>query len=267
MQKISDLFSEYKYSLLLVTILFTYFLVSKSFALFDDLIQELFSIRWNVFFLTIFAAYIGSLSFVLPFFSLMPKKKLSLSKLISKTLNWVHQSILVENAEKNFIKEMKISDIFFFKKVALSDMLAILFLICLTYPFIQINREFFSLVLIFEIIFGVYFVFSNKHILSKEFIFSIPASISRYFLEMFAPLLIFSSMNIFLDLPTLLFFTASTSFLYYIPKFKLAGGLLDAYLVLMFSFLGNPLRGLVAAILFRLMSVLFFVFPLYFINK
>jgi len=267
MRKPFELISEYKYSLFLIVIIGIYFLMSHGLEFFDNLFQELMMIRWHIFFLSALAAYVGALSFTLPFASFMIKNKVSLKRLTPKTLSWVYQSIAGKNSNRDFMKKMKIRDKFFFEKMKLSDVLAIFVLIVVAYPFIQINTIFFAWVLIFEAVYIAYFVFSNRHLLSKEIIFYVPASLSRYFLEMFAPLLIFLSLNILLDLPTLLFFTASTSLLYYIPKFKLAGGLLDLYLIFMFSFLSSPLLGLVAAILFRTMSILFFIMPLSFLKS
>jgi hypothetical protein len=239
-----------------------YFLMSHDLDFFGNLFQELMMVKWHIFFLSALAAYAGALSFTLPFVSFMIKNKVSLRGLAFKTLSWVYKSITGKNSNRDFMKKMKIRDKFFFEKIRLSDVLAIFILIVVTRPFVQINTIFFTWILIFEAVYIAYFIFSNRYLLSKEIIFYVPASISRYFLEMFAPLLIFLSMNILLDLSTLLFFTASTSLLYYIPKFKLAGGLLDLYVILMFSFLSSPLLGLVAAILFRMMSILFFIIPI-----
>lgn len=259
--KILSLLYGYRFSILLTILIFVCFFYIFGLNLFGILFQELFGVKWQIFVFTFITGYIGSISFVLPFYILARKNKTPFFKLCLETLKWTHQTILNENYDKTFIKNIRIKDRMFFEKVKFSDIIAILIILLLTYPFIKINTIFFSFVLIFELVYIFYFIFLQSFLLKKIF-YVVLASILRYFFEIFTPFLIFLSTNIFLDLPTLLFFTASTSLLYYIPKFKLAGGLLDLYLVLMFYFLGQLLLGLVVAILFRLSSLIFFVLPL-----
>ena len=87
-------------------------------------------------------------------------------------------------------------------------------------------------------------------------------------LEFPRTLFIFFAANHFLDIPIVVAFLVSTSVLYFVPKFRGAGGLLAVYCVLFYPLLGGtPFEGLLFSILFRVSGVLFFAFPIYFYNK
>lgn len=69
-------------------LLFLYFFNLHGFDLFPILFQNVLLVNWKVFVLTAFTVYLGSISFVLPFYAIAKRQEISVSKLFLETLKW-----------------------------------------------------------------------------------------------------------------------------------------------------------------------------------
>lgn len=266
MKSLKPLLKSYRYSLAIFLMALLSLFYLYGFSLFSSIFSILVNVRWNIFLLTLIAGYLGSFSFFFPFFLYFREKRINIGvkELAKNTLLWGYFNILGKDGNERFIKATHLREKTIFDIVRLSDIVAIFLLMLGFYSFLPSDslKIFFTGVFLLELLFFIYTFFKNRSLL-KKLLRYVPASIFRYFFEFLIPFLVFASLGLNFSLSTILFFTASTSLLYYLPKFKLAGGLLDAYLVLMFSFTEfGPLYGLAAALLFRIMAVFFFVLPI-----
>lgn len=266
--------SEKNYNLSVVITLLTlgFLFILYGFDFFFLFLRVLSSVNWVMWSLMFVVANTSALSFFFPFLYLLKKKKLdvSLGKLAKLTYFYTFYEILGRNTLGFLSSQLKISKNgvrVVLEKTMFSDFLAILVILSVCVFFITDARAalFFRIVLLLELPIIVFVVLRGRKRVDFGCVFP---SVFRYALEFPIALVIFSSFGLKFGLASILAFTACTSLLYYIPRVKLAGGLLDLFLIFMFVFLGySPIFGFAVAFLFRLSSVCCFVTPNFIIGR
>jgi hypothetical protein len=185
-------------------------------------------------------------------------------------LKYTFVSILGRNFELYILKYLKIKKLErkrFFAMIRISDYIAVIIIMSLTIPFIILINKFYLYAYFLVLFISLILLYKEKEHIKINLIKKSFFSILRYPIEAIVPFILLYSFGFELTLPVLLFFTASTSMLYYIPRFKLAGGLLTFYLMAYTLFLGKGiLLGFVVATILRLSSILLFEIPILTIN-
>jgi len=266
---------NYTYSISLFILILFYILIKENISILKESIEFLLNVNWIFFIIGGLMGFVAALSFAIPFSVLLYYKKIKFSFLgmLSFTLRYVCYDVLGRDTEKFFgdwwkLKENETHENFVVIKSM--DILAIILLS--PFPIFFIDdfqiRNFFIAIFIIESLFTMMFLVYNKDILSKKrgsiFVSLVGATIIRYILEFPRTLFIIFAVNHFIEIPIIICFLLSTSVLYFIPKFRGAGGLLEVYLMIFYPLLGGTqLDGFLLSGLFRISGLLFFALPTY----
>jgi len=219
------------------------------------------AVDWVIFALSVPAGYMGSLSFTFPLSAFLREKrqKLKLRRRMLLALRYVYNGILGKDnllGQDSGIDEGELRAF-----VRSHDILSIVLLTAGTVFFVR-RSAFLYVVFFLCVCCGFWYAFQMREKRSAFDWRSSLLSLLRYGPEILVPLVIFAAVSIDISLWEVVFFTASSSLLYYLPPFRLAGGVLDIFITLFVFSLGHTLiEGFVVVILFRAMSVLGFILP------
>ncbi len=252
--------AKYKYSILLFLILCMLFFAFYGAGIFDEIAVLFFGINLFYFVISGVAGYVAALSFLFPYAPFILKG--NPRRGVRVILKFVYLDVVGGEAKKYLTEKLKIEKAEkTLKIINISDMVSIPFLILVSLFFVK-EWNFFLWILVFETVYVLMVVVKHRNILSRKLGGYASLCFFRYFLEFPRTLFVFYAANLFLDIPVIIIFLASSSLLYFVPYFKNAGGLLEAYSVLFFYLLGYPvLFGFMVAVLFRINAVVFHVIP------
>jgi len=269
--------NRYKLSILLFLII--------SFSLFTIYGLEIFSLTFNfllrvnylLYIISGLVGFIAASSFFFPYYSYIHyrKKKISKKYIFFSIMNFVYFDVIGYDSDDYLAKKLKIKNkqhMFFIVRMADTLSLVIIIVISLFFVKNASTLYFFYIVLILESMYVFSKLFKHRKEVKKEglkkFSVYIISCIFRYFLEFPRTLITFYAVGVFLDVPIVFIFLASSSFLYFLPKFKSAGGLLELYVPIFFLFLGRSmLEGFIVAGLFRVSGIIFHILPMYLYKK
>lgn len=206
------------------------------------------------------AGYLGAMSFLVPYITLLKlKKRRVASRDIRDILHYVYALIVSGDADKDLSKRLGIG-IGIVKRADLASLNVLWVLAFFTdKPLFYLFNSALILLLTARAI--------RKHGLTKPFIITILASVLRFLLEFPKTLLTFLALNIQLPLVTVYAFMIGSSVLYQFKSFPNAGGLLELYSTLFFALHGQPLLGLVLGLVFHLCALTTFVLPIHLLQK
>ncbi len=205
--------------------------------------------------------YLGTFSFIFPFktHARIKGKPISTIQSMKWCIKWTYKNILGQDGNKpieDFTNDKKT-----FARLRTFDYLAIMIIATLTIPFLK--NPFFPITYLLTIAVGIT-LFLKEKLYKRNFLPYLFASLLKYPIEMIVPFALLNAFNFSMSIPFLFFFTATTCLLYYIPGFKLAGGLLTLYLMLMSLSSGQGLLlGFITATTLRLCSVTCFILPIF----
>lgn len=253
--------AKYKYSILLFLILCMLFFAHYGFGIFSEIVNFLLKVNLFYFVVSGVVGYVAALSFLFPYAPFILKGKI-LRGGVRIILNFVYLDVVGGEARKYLTEKLKIEKVeTTLKMISISDMISIIFLTLVSLFFVK-ERNLFIWVLVFEILYVLLVVVKHRAVLSGKIGSYASLCFFRYFLEFPRTLFVFYAVGLFMDIPVIFIFLASSSLLYFIPYFKNAGGLLEAYSALFFYFLGYPvLFGFMVAVLFRINAIVFHVIP------
>ncbi len=270
MLNLKDILKKFSFSLVIFFIITVYFLYTENINLIPKFYNFVVKLNVKLYILAGIACSIAAFSAIIPYIPILIKKsKIKnilgnafaleyFEDLGGKTSDFIVNKFKIKNSET------KINAI----KSAETISLLIMFFLALSFITSLKTIFFFLIVIVIELIFVIYYIHRNIPNIRKLglFIFSqsILLALFRFSLEFPRTILTIYSVNIFPN-PSLIFcFIATGSLLYYVPKLKRAGGLLELYLVIAFPLLGGTiLQGFFTAILFRLNGIIFFMLPMY----
>lgn len=261
---------QYKYSFFLYLLLALIVIFSTTQPTYQQFNNILENTKLTGFFYLLLALYISAFSFAPYFmaFSSIKNRKNSIIKCAKLSVYWIYLNILGKNGDNYVLKQFKASNYEknnIFGTFRIMDYLTIIILMTVSLPFITMKIRFYYLAYFVILILLSFLIKGGWGYLPprKHFIRYLLSSIFRYPLEALVPFALLYSFGFQVSIPIILFFTASTSALYYVPRFHLAGGLLSLYLVLYSYSLGKgALLGLVTATTLRLYSLALFVLPI-----
>lgn len=123
-----------------------------------------------------------------------------------------YQNITNIDYDKVFLRNMKIRCKTFFTKVKICDVVTILVILTLTYPFISFNIHFFFFVFIFELVYIFFLILANFSIVKEILFFNSGLFIKISFRSVYTIFNIFISRDFF----------GFTNFVFLYSKYKLA---------------------------------------------
>ena len=252
---------RYKNSALLFLFLCVLLYAYHGTGIFNKIVTFLLGVNLFYFAVSGVAGYIAALSFLLPYAPFILKTK-NPREGVRIILNFVYLDVVGGEARKYLTGRLKIGRAKeTLKMIGISDMISIILLTLLSLFFLK-EWGFFVWILAFEVLYVSLMAVKHRNILSKKIGGYTFLCLLRYFMEFPRTLFVLYAAGVFMDIPVIFIFLASSSLLYFIPRFKNAGGLLEAYSALFFYFLGYPiLFGFMVAVLFRINAIVFHVIP------
>jgi hypothetical protein len=221
--------------------------------------------------------FIAASSFILPYYTYIHyrNKKIIPKNMFLSIMNFVYFDVIGSDSDNYLAKKLKIkNEDYMFLIIRMADLVSLVIIIIFSLIFVRINHlfNFFFVILILESIYVFHKLFRLRREVKREglkrFSVYIISCVLRYLLEFPRTMLTFYAVGIFLNIPIIFIFLASSSFLYFLPKFKSAGGLLELYMPIFFLFLGRTmLEGFIVAGLFRFSGIAFHIVPMYIFKK
>lgn len=256
------LFDSFKYSIVLFISIVLSVIVYYNTSLPIEVSRLINNFDLFYFVIAGLSCYIAALSFAIPYLKFKNKN-------LKDHLKGIIKYVYIDSSGGEgdaFIS--KFADISKEKVIGIktADLLATImmsFFLCL---FLEINLIYFFLVVVgLEILLFLFLIKGLKMPFESKSLFY---NIIRYLFEFPRTLFTFYAAGLFLN-PVIIFCLLTTSSaLYFLPRFRGAGGLLSLYLMIFTSFIGlGILYGLFVAILFRINAIIFFSFPLYLMKR
>ncbi len=258
---VSGNLGKYRYSIILFLVLCTLLFAHHGTGIFDEIVNFLLGVNLFYFAVSGVLGYVAALSFLLPYAPFISKGK-NLRRRVRIILNFVYLDVVGGEARKYLSEKLNIEKAGkTLRMIGVSDTISIILLTLVSLFFLK-EWGSFIWILVFEILYVLVMVVKHRSILSRKTGGYTFLCFLRYFMEFPRTLFVFYAAGVFMDIPVVFIFLVSSSLLYFIPYFKNAGGLLEAYSALFFYSLGYPvLFGFMVAVLFRINAVVFHVIP------
>jgi hypothetical protein len=257
-----EILKRFKYPIILCSLISILILAFYNLNIFENIIAAIADFNTYFFTLAGISCFVAAFSFAIPYYKF---RKGSSKEFLKDVLFYVYIDSCGDDSD-GFIPEFTKLDHVGVKTIKLSDLTAAL--IIATISLLFIGSDFVSFFMI-PVLLGVTLLLILSRLQSmKPSMKSIPYNILRYILELPRTYFTFLSVGLILDPFAVLCFMTTASALYFVPKFRGAGGFLELYLVLFAIFIGQgPLFGLFTAFIFRINAILFFSAPVYLFKR
>ena len=240
-------------------------------------LKFLFQVNYLFFIVSGLLGFIAAVSFIFPYatYIYFRKIKISFKKMFFNIMNFVYYDVIGMESDNFLAKKLNVKNKkYMFDIIRLADICSISIIFFVLIFFIKnINLlKFFLIILFMELLYTIFRIIRYRKEIKnegvKKFFVYVASCITRYFFEFPRTALMFYAIGMFLDIQTIFLFLVSSSFLYFIPKFKSAGGLLELYMAILFPVLGKTmLEGFIVAGLFRVSGLIFHILPIYLYKK